>query len=157
MLRITIVVTQFVSGMRRYSWNILQWRKVKTKRTNFTQWRLLKDCLKLIFASNNKAIKTSNTLARLWKLIKWPTPKTRRDTVKTQQLQDWMMERKLFNPQITVLAIIGSQLMQNLKKALCTTPHPRPWILKILLLRGSNLETRFKMYFFLFSVFCMLT
>ena len=27
--------------MRRYSWNILQWRKIKTKSTNFTQWRLL--------------------------------------------------------------------------------------------------------------------
>ena len=30
-----------VSGMRRYSQNILQWRKIVTKSTNHTHWRLL--------------------------------------------------------------------------------------------------------------------
>ena len=30
-----------VSEMRRYSRNILKWRKTKTKNTNSTQWRLL--------------------------------------------------------------------------------------------------------------------
>ena len=31
-----------LSGMRRYCGNIFQWRKIKTKSTNSTQWRLLK-------------------------------------------------------------------------------------------------------------------
>ena len=30
-----------VSGIRRYSRNILQWNKIKTNSTKMTQWRLL--------------------------------------------------------------------------------------------------------------------
>ena len=45
-----------VIGMRRYSRNILQWRKIKTKNMNCTQWRLLstsKHVLCISFAGQN--------------------------------------------------------------------------------------------------------
>ena len=81
------------SGMRRYSRNMLQWRKIKTKSMNPTQWRLLIDltCQTFYILSNQPTRHLHEGFQYERGIVRCPTQRVfrRRGPIRRNFVEKW--------------------------------------------------------------------